>query len=325
MHVMVIGAAGMIGRRLVGRFLETGTLKDQNITKMTLVDVVSMTPLTHDRIEFSYHICDLSQEGAASRIMELRPDVIYHLAAIVSGEAEANFTKGYSINLDGTRALLEAIRLEGVRETYRPRLVFTSSIAVFGQPLPDLIPEDFVLAPLTSYGTQKAICELLIADYSRRGFVDAIALRLPTICVRPGKPNAAASGFFSGIIREPLAGIEAILPVSKHLRHWFASPKAAVGALIHAATIPLEGLGARLSLNLPGVSATVEDQIDALRRIAGEATVRLIREVPDPKIERMVASWPQNFAATRAKQLGFKAENSMDEIIRTYIEEDMVA
>jgi len=323
MHIMIIGGAGMIGRKLTKRLLDEGTFRGVAIAKITLVDVVPMTPPTHLRIDVSYSVGDLSQEEQAAHLVAARADVVFHLAAIVSGEAEVNFTKGYHINLDGTRHLLEAIRLQGERQSYCPRLVFTSSVAVFGQPLPDIVPDDFALSPLTSYGTQKAICELLLADYSRRGLCDAIALRLPTICVRPGKPNTAASSFFSGIIREPLGGKQAILPVSRELRHWFASPRAAISALIHAATINLESLGARRSLDLPGVSASVEEQIEALRHIAGEEAVKLIREVHDPLIERIVASWPKSFKATRARELGFCAESSMEEIIRVYMEDDM--
>jgi len=325
MHIMIIGAAGMIGRKLTQKLLNEGALRGESITKITLVDVVPMATPTHASIEMLPIVSDLSRAGQAAHLIQARPDVIFHLAAIVSGEAEVNFTKGYHINLDGTRHLLEAIRLEGERQSYCPRLVFTSSIAVFGQPLPDTVPDDFALSPLTSYGTQKAICELLLADYSRRHFVDAIALRLPTICVRPGKPNTAASSFFSGIIREPLAGQQAILPVSRQLRHWFASPRAAILALIHAATIHLESLGARRSLDLPGVSASIEEQIEALRHIAGENAVKLIREQRDPLIERIVASWPKSFTATRAQQLGFRAESSMEEIIRVYMQDDMPA
>jgi nucleoside-diphosphate-sugar epimerase len=201
--------------------------------------------------------------------------------------------------------------------------VFASSIAVFGAPFPEAIGDEFLQAPLTSYGTQKAIGELLLADYSRRGFFDGIAIRLPTICVRPGQPNKAASGFFSGIIREPLNGEEALLPVDESVRHWFASPRAAVGFLLHAAALDIGRLGARRSLNMPGVSATVGEQIAALRRVAGERAAALIRRAPDQTIQRIVAGWPQNFDARRALSLGFRADASFDEIIRIHIEEEL--
>lgn len=323
MHIMIIGAAGMIGRKLSDRLIEARALGRAGITRLTLVDVVPPACVVLAGAAVDCITSDLSQPDAATRLAALRPDVIFHLAAIVSSEAEADFEKGYRINLDGTRLLFEATRLEGEKDAYRPRLVFTSSLAVFGQPLPDEIPDDFVLAPRSSYGTQKAMCELLLADYSRRGFLDGIALRLPTICVRPGKPNKAASGFYSGIIREPLLGQPAVLPVPRTLRHWFASPRSAVAALVHAALIDLKTLGARRSINLPGVSATVADQIDALRRVAGNGAADLIRDELDPAVFEMVSSWPRGFTAARARDLGFVAETSMDEIIRVHVEDEL--
>jgi nucleoside-diphosphate-sugar epimerase len=247
--------------------------------------------------------------------------VIFHLAAIVSAEAEADFEKGYRVNLDGTQNLFEAVRLVG--GGYCPRLVFTSSIAVFGAPFPGAIPDEFHLTPLTSYGTQKAIGELLLADYSRRGFFDGVGIRLPTIVVRPGRPNKAASGFFSGIIREPLNGQEAILPVADTVMHWHASPRAAVGFLVHAATMDTGKLGARRSLTMPGLAATVADQIEALRRVAGEKAVGLIRREPDATVAGIVDGWPREFEAQRAESLGFKAESTFDEIIRVYIDDEL--
>jgi len=247
--------------------------------------------------------------------------VIFHLAAIVSGEAEANFEKGYRINLDGTRFLFEAIR--NAEGGYRPRVIFTSSIAVFGAPFPDAIADDFFTTPLTSYGTQKAICELLLADYSRRGFFDGVGLRFPTICVRPGKPNLAASGFFSNIIREPLAGHEAILPVADDVRHWHASPRAAVGFLLHAATMDTGQLGARRNITLPGVSCTVGEQIEALRKVAGDTTAARIRREPNETIMRIVSGWPRNFEARRGRDLGFRAESNFEEIIRVHIADEL--
>jgi nucleoside-diphosphate-sugar epimerase len=241
----------------------------------------------------------------------------------VSGEAEADFEKGYRINLDGTRFLLEAIRLEGLKSPYLPRLVFTSSIAVFGAPFPEAIGDEFFSTPLTSYGTQKAIGELLLNDYSRKGFVDGIGIRLPTITIRPGKPNLAASGFFSNILREPLSGNEAVLPVSRDVRHWFASPRAAVGFLLHAAELDTSRLGWRRSLSAPGLSATVGDEIEALRRVAGDKAVALIREEPDPTIIRIVEGWARNFDTRRALELGFVADRTFDDIIRIHIEDEL--
>src|SRR5690606_27255794 len=266
---------------------------------------------------------DLSQPGSAEKLASARPDIIFHLAAIVSGEAEAAFEKGYRVNLDGTRALFEAIRLEGRKEPYRPRVVFASSIAVFGAPFPEKIGDEFFSTPLTSYGTQKAISELLLADYSRRGFFDGIGLRLPTICIRPGKPNKPASGFFSNILREPLVGEEAVPPVEGAVRHWCASPGAAVGFSIRAARLDLEQVGRRRNLTMPGLSATVGEQIEALRRVAGEKAVRLIRREPDATIRRIVLGWPTDFDARRAEKLGFSAEKSFDDIIRIHIEDEL--
>ncbi|HEY2886496.1 MAG TPA: D-erythronate dehydrogenase, partial [Rhizomicrobium sp.] len=264
---------------------------------------------------------DLAAPGAAEKAIAGRPDVIFHLASIVSGEAETDFDKGYRVNLDGTRALLDAVQRAG--GGYRPKFIFTSSIAVFGTPFPDAIPDEFHLTPLTSYGTQKAMCELLLADYTRRGFLDGVGIRLPTIVVRPGKPNKAASGFFSGIIREPLSGQDAVLPVSEEVRHWHASPRAAVGFLLHAAALTREQLGSRVNLTMPGVCCTVAEQIAALRRVAGDQAVARIRRDPDELVMRIVAGWPSRFDAARALALGFTVEASFDEIIRVHIDDEL--
>ena len=264
---------------------------------------------------------DFTEPGEAARLVAGRPDLIVHLAAIVSGEAEADFDKGYRINLDGTWRLFEAIRAIG--DGYRPRVVFTSSIAVFGAPFPEAIGDEFFTTPLTSYGTQKAIGELLLSDYSRKGIFDGVGIRLPTICVRPGTPNKAASGFFSNIIREPLAGHEAVLPVSEDVRHWHASPRSAVGFLVHAATIDTAAIGPRRTLTMPGLSCTVGEQIAALRRVAGDKVVARIRREPDETITRIVAGWPRNFDPKRALALGFKAESTFDEIIRVHLDDEL--
>jgi len=319
-EILITGGAGMIGRKLAERLALDGTLAGRTIDRLVLQDIVQPAPLAAP-FEVGTVAGDFAKPGLADALVASRPDVIFHLAAIPSGGAEADFDAGYRTNLDGTRLLLEAIRQVG--GGYKPRLVFTSTIAVFGAPFPDAIEDEFHTTPLTSYGTQKAICELLLSDYSRRGFVDGIGIRLPTICVRPGKPNKAASGFFSGIIREPLNGMEAILPVPTTVRHWHASPRAAVGFLLHAAGLDLAKLGARRNLNMPGLSVTVAEQIEALRSVAGEAAVALIREEPDQTIRDIVAGWARNFDPKRALALGFQPDASFEEIIRIYQRDEM--
>lgn len=318
MKVLIIGGAGMIGQKLAERLAKDGHLGGKPIDSLSLSDVVEAR-CPDCPFPMSVNVGDLSQPGHAEALVADRPDVIFHLAAIVSGEAEQDFDKGYRVNLDGTRALFEAVRKAG----NKPRLVFTSSIAVFGAPFPEVIGDEFFTTPLTSYGTQKAIGELLLADYTRKGFFDGVGIRLPTICVRPGKPNKAASGFFSNIIREPLAGQEAVLPVSEDVRHWHASPRAAVGFLLHAATISGEAVGPRRNLTMPGVSVTVAEQIEALRKVAGDKVVARIRKEPDPTIMKIVAGWPRNFDARRAISLGFKADSSFEDIIRIHIEDEL--
>lgn len=321
MKILVIGAAGMVGAKLVKRLCDEGQVGGKAITTLLRHDVVMAGPPPSSTFDIQTFMGDLSEDGEAAKLVGSRPDLIFHLAAIVSGEAEANFEKGYRINLDGTRNLFEAIRKIG--DGYKPRVIFTSSIAVFGAPFPEAIGDEFFTTPLTSYGTQKAIDELLLSDYSRRGFFDGIGLRFPTICVRPGKPNLAASGFFSGIIREPLSGQDAVLPVSEDVRHWHASPRAAIGFLMHAAAMDTGPLGARRNITLPGVSCTVGEQIAALGRVAGPQYVKRIKREPNETIIKIVAGWPRNFDPQRGLSLGFKAENSFDDIIRVHIADEL--
>ncbi len=323
MHVLILGAAGMIGRKLTARLVGDGHVGDRAVEQLTLADVVPPEQPSGAAGSVEVVATNLAAPGEAERLVAGRPDLVVHLAAVVSGEAEADFDKGYAVNLDGNRALLEAVRAAHVADVYHPRLVFTSSIAVYGAPLPIPIPEEFQHTPLTSYGTQKAIGELLLADYTRRGFVDGIGIRLPTICIRPGRPNRAASGFFSSILREPLVGQEAVLPVPETVRHWHASPRSAVEFLVRAATLDGSAVGPRRTLSMPGLSATVGEQIEALRRVAGEQAVRLIRREPDPQIIGMVENWAPALDATRAVRLGFAAEGSFDEIIRVHIEDEL--
>ncbi len=323
MHVLIIGAAGMIGAKLARRLADEATVAGKAIERMTLVDVVAPTTPTPGAIDIRADAVDLTDEGAAEKLIADRPDVIFHLAAIVSGEAEADFDKGYRINLDGTRDLFDAIRMAHDADGYCPRVVFASSIAVFGAPFPDTIPDAFNLTPLTSYGTQKAISELLLADYTRRGFMDGIGIRLPTITIRPGKPNLAASSFFSNILREPINGQEAVLPVPESVRHWFASPRSAVAFFVHAAGLDGEAVGPHRNLDMPGLSATVGEEIAALERVIGPEATALIRREPNETIMNIVKNWAPGFVATRARELGFTAETTFDEIIRVYLEDEM--
>jgi nucleoside-diphosphate-sugar epimerase len=321
MHILITGAAGMIGRKLIARLVKDGSLNGNPIDRLTLIDVVAPEKAAGFNGAVELSTGDLAAPGAAGKAIVGRPETIFHLAGVVSGEAETDFEKGYHVNLDGTRALLEAIR---AASGYKPKLVFTSSIAVYGAPFPPAgIPDDFHLTPLTSYGTQKAISELLLADYTRRGFLDGVGIRLPTICVRPGKPNKAASGFFSGIIREPLAGLEAVLPVADTVRHTHASPRSAVGFLIHAAGLTREQLGPHVSLAMPGVCCTVAEQIEALKRIAGPKVAARIRREPDELVMRIVTGWSERIDAKRAPALGFTAETSFDDIIRAHIGDEL--
>jgi nucleoside-diphosphate-sugar epimerase len=311
----------MLGRKLEERLARDGRLGPEPISHLSLVDLGVADPSAGPGFAVERTAADLAEPGAAAELVAARPDVIFHLAAVVSGEAEVDLEKGYRVNLDATRMLLDAIRAQD--RGYRPRVVFSSSIAVFGPPFPDVIDDDHCTTPATSYGTQKAMIELLLNDHARRGFLDGIAIRLPTICVRPGKPNLAASGFFSNIIREPLNGQDALLPVSTDVRHWFASPRSAIGFLIHAATLDSGRLGNRRCLTMPGVSATVGEEIEALRRVAGDEAVRRIHREPDETIMRIVAGWPRAFDAGRARALGFRADADFDEIVRVHVEDEL--
>ncbi len=318
----------MVGSKLTRHLLEAVRLDGQVITRLALVDIVEpQVPASWQgsAIEIKTRAVDMTQSGVAGTLVADEPDVIYHLAAIVSGEAEADFDKGYRINMDGTRSLLDAIRARHDSNGYTPKLIFTSSIAVYGAPFPESIYDEFHLTPMTSYGTQKAICELLLADYTRRGIIQGVGLRLPTICIRPGKPNLAASSFFSNILREPINGQSAVLPVEDSVRHWFASPRAAVRFLVKAASLKPEDLGVRCNINLPGLSATVAQQIEALERVVGADAVKLIKREPDATIRAIVANWAEDFDAKRAISLGFEAESSFDEIIQVYLEDEMPA
>lgn len=319
--ILILGGGGMVGQKLANHLLASG-LSGHKALDITLFDTAF--PLKQDG-----RLCcitgSLTDAQNITMLAQLRPDIVFHLASIVSGEAESNFDVGWQVNMFTMWHYLEALKALhiGSNEVYVPKIIFTSSIAVFGGPFPEQIDDTFLSAPQTSYGAQKASCELLLSDFSRKGFVDGISLRLPTICVRPGKANLAASSFFSGIIREPLNGQKAILPVDESVRHWHASPRAAAEFLRHAATLDSGLLENRRALNLPGVSCTVAEQIEALRRAAGQSVIKLIERQPDDTIINIVSSWPRNFTAKRARALGFQAEASFDEIIATYIQDDL--
>ena len=323
MRVLIMGTAGKVGQKLLTRILsgKSGIAKS---SELYLHDIVpAHVPAGADGC--TVLVGNVADSAEAQKLADLKPDLIFHLASIVSGEAELEFEKGWQINMSGAWSLLEALRGHHDRTggSYRPKLIFTSSIAVFGAPFPAKIKDEFFCTPQTSYGAQKAIVELLLSDYSRKGFIDALSIRLPTICVRPGKPNLAASSFFSGIIREPLNGVEAILPVSDDVRHWHASPRSAARFLTHAATLDLETLDSRRALNMPGVSCTVAEQIEALRSVAGNDVVKLIKPELDDRIVKIVAGWPRDFQTDRARSFGFESETNFEQIIRIYLEDDL--
>lgn len=317
MRVLILGAAGMIGRRLAEKLARDGVPGCAPISALLLADVVQ--PVSPPGLSAEVRAMDIMSPQAVDDLIAWRPDLIFHLAAIVSGAAEADFTLGYDINVRATWSLLEALRLAG-----NPvRLVFSSSVAVFGAPVPDVVPDDFHLTPRSSYGAQKAMCELLVSDYSRKGFVDGVSLRLPTIVVRPGAPNAAASGFLSGILREPLRGLPANLPVDPATEVWIASPGVAVDSLLHAAGLPAGAMEAARVINGRGLTVSVADMIASLRAVAGDAAADLITHVPDPHIAAIVGSWPRAFACDRARALGFPVDSGIDGILRAHMAEEL--
>ena len=321
MKILILGAGGMVGQKLVKRILQT----DFNSIRPSNIYLFDLEFPHQNNTSVNLIRGDLGDPQQIKKLAIKRFNIIFHLAAIVSGEAEENFNKGWQINLFSMWHLLESIKLEHLRSSskYVPKIIFTSSIAVFGAPYPDRIDDDFLCAPQTSYGAQKASAELLLSDFSRKGFVNGISLRLPTICVRPGSANKAASSFFSNIIREPLNNKKAYLPVDPDVRHWHASPRSAANFLLHATSINPNALDNRRVLNLPGVSCTVEEQIEALRKIGGQKVVDLIIPRPDPKIKKMVSGWARDFKPDRALKLGFSAETNFEQIIENYISDDL--
>ena len=280
-----------------------------------LVDVV---PATISDRRVSVVTGDLAEPALIERVVTDDTDSIFHLAAVVSGQAEAEFDIGMRVNLDATRALLERCR----KLPRPPKFVFTSSLAVFGGALPDPVPDDAVLTPQTSYGTQKAIGELLVYDMTRKGYIDGRSLRLPTVTVRPGKPNKAASSFASGIIREPLSGVDAICPVARDTRVWVTSPNAVVANLIVGHEAPATKFAHTRSINVPGILVGVGEMVDALRRIAGDAVADRVKWQLDPAIDRIVQTWPARFAPVLGPALGMQADSDVESIIRQYVEDE---
>jgi nucleoside-diphosphate-sugar epimerase len=327
MHALVIGAAGMIGRKLVQRLCLHPRIGNRELTLLTLADVVPVAIEPPPGLAIAGEVADMADPATAARLLASRPDVIFHVAATVMGQAESEIAAGYRINFDTVRMPAEAI---SALSHYHPRFVYASSTAVFSPPFPDVIPEDFPQKPSNSYGTQKAMSELLLSDYSRLGLIDAVGLRLPTIVIRPGKPTAGNSGFFSNILREPLAGRDAVLPVGEDVRHWFGSPRAAIGYLLHAAAMDTAALGADRHLTMPGISATVGEMLEALVRAAGRDALKHIRRAPDPAMIAMAATLPKHLDTSRALSCGFRAdflgpgpELDFNDIIRIHAEDDL--
>jgi nucleoside-diphosphate-sugar epimerase len=320
MNVLITGGAGFLGSRLARRLLDRGTLRgpdgsQQRIEKLTLLDVAAPRDLRDARVKVLTG--DISDPAIISAAVDDFTDSIFHLAAVVSGQAEADFDLCVHIIFAATGLILQRAR----RNQNRPRIVFTSSVAVFGAPLPPVVQDDTAAVPQSSYGAQKLMCELLVHDYSRKGFVDGRALRMPTISVRPGKPNKAASSFASGIIREPLAGEEAVCPVPPETVMWLMSPGKAIDNLVHAHELEAERFEHSRIVNMPGLSVTVRDMVGALERVAGPDVARRVRWERDPAVMRIVNSWPGRFHTPRAEVLGFQADASFEDIVRAHVAE----
>ncbi len=321
MKVLITGGAGFLGQRLARRLLEQGALAIEGqrrpITGIDLLDVVRNDAITDPRVR--HRVGDIADAQVLRQAIDKDTAVVFHLAAVVSGQAEADFELGMRINLDASRALLDTCRALG----HGPRVVFTSSVAVYGGALPQTVLDSTALNPQSSYGTQKAIAELLLADYTRRGFVDGRVLRLPTISVRPGRPNAAASSFASGIIREPLGGETANCPVEPATRLWLLSPRRAVEALVAGCELDAAAVADRRPINLPGVSVSAGDMVQALREVAGDAVADRVTWQRDDKVERIVGSWPGRWDTTRAERLGLQGDGDFASIVRAYIADDL--
>jgi D-erythronate 2-dehydrogenase len=324
MRIVITGGAGFLGRKLAAALLARGRLTDargveRTLERITLVDVAVVPAAADPRVRALAG--DLADPALVEAALAEGADSVFHLAAVVSGEAETDFDLGWRVNVDATRMLLERCR----ELPSPPKFVFTSSCAVFGGPLPDPVPDDQALWPQSSYGNQKAIGEFLVYDFTRKGFVDGRSLRLPTISVRPGKANKAASSFASGILREPLNGIEAICPVGRATRMWLLSPRAVIANLIVGNEVPAASFSHTRSINVPGLSIPVEEMIDALRRVAGDAVADRVVWRHDAAIDRIVQTWPTNFDTVFARALGMRGDADFDSIVRQYIADDLRA
>ncbi|HEY8623820.1 MAG TPA: D-erythronate dehydrogenase [Casimicrobiaceae bacterium] len=321
MRVVITGGAGFLGSRLARSILDRGQLTDgsgarREVRKLVLIDVVRAS-VTDPRVDIVTG--NLADPALIERTLTPETDSVFHLAAVVSGQAEAEFDTGMHVNLDATRALLERCR----KLARPPKFVFASSLAVFGGTLPNPVPDDALLMPQTSYGTQKAIGEYLVYDMTRKNFIDGRSLRLPTVTVRPGKPNQAASSFASGVIREPLAGTDAACPVSPETAMWVTSPRTVIANLITGHEIPASKFAQTRSINVPGIRVSVREMVDALRKVAGEEVASRVKWQLDPAVDRIVATWPANFAPVLGPALGMRADTDFESIVRAYIADDM--
>ncbi len=319
MRVVITGAGGFVGQKLAAALAKAGALGGERIDELALFDVAEPRKPASAAAKVTTHVGNIASRPEVEALIARETGAVFHLAAIVSGQAEAEFDTGMAINLDGTRWVLEACR----RLPKPIRVIFTSSVAVYGGHIPTPIRDDINLLPQTSYGTQKAIGEMLVNDYSRKGFVDGRSLRLPTVVVRAGRPNRAASTWASSIIREPLQGEEAICPVDKNVRMWCASPRTVVQSLIHAYELPAKAFGDNRGLLLPGFAVSVSEMIASLKRVAGPQVAARIKFRKDPVIAAIVDRWHADFAPKRALKLGFKQDKSMDDIVRWFIEDDL--